>query len=110
MPSAPQTTSSQNERRPILLFTLVTISLLVSLATVRIMTRSSANNSIFTMSNLIGPTTQSLLAGGGLSVCTEDMGTPGNPVCFHAGRMPMASLVMALGIRLLAARGANADS
>jgi hypothetical protein len=38
------------------------------------------------------------------------MGTPGNPVCFHAGRMPMASLVMALGIRLLAARGANADS
>jgi len=28
------------------------------------------------------------------------MGTPGNPICFQAARMPMASLIVALGVRL----------
>jgi hypothetical protein len=37
---------------------------------------------------------------GGLSACTIDMGTPGNPICFHAGRMPLPSLVVALGIEI----------
>ena len=49
----------------------------------------------------VGPTTRSLLAGQGLSVCTEEVGNSGNPICFHAARMPMATLVTALGIRLL---------
>jgi hypothetical protein len=29
------------------------------------------------------------------------MGTPGNPICFHAGRMPLPSLVVGLGVWLL---------
>ena len=52
------------------------------------------------MTNLVGPTTQSLLAGNGLTACTEEMGTRGNPICFHAARMPMSALVVALGMRL----------
>jgi hypothetical protein len=28
------------------------------------------------------------------------MGTPGNPICFHAARMPMSALVVAVGMRL----------
>ena len=50
---------------------------------------------------MAGPATESLLEGRGLTVCTEAMGTPGNPICFHAAHMPMAPLVLALGIRLL---------
>ena len=29
------------------------------------------------------------------------MGTRGNPICFHAARMPMTAMVVALGMRLL---------
>ncbi|HEU5342573.1 hypothetical protein [Edaphobacter sp.] len=56
---------------------------------------------LFTLRSLVGPTTQSLLHGGGLTVCTEVMGTPGNPICFHSARMPIPTLVVALGISLL---------
>ena len=56
---------------------------------------------LFELGNLVGPTTESLLRGGGLTACTEAMGTPGNPICFHAGRMPMASMVVGAGIRVL---------
>src|SRR5713226_7307097 len=95
-----QTASHRSGQRLVLLLLIVGISLTISLATVWIAMHRSTN-SLFAMTNLVGPTTQSLLAGGGLSVCTDAMGTPGNPICFHAGRMPMASLVVALGIRLL---------
>ena len=47
------------------------------------------------------PTTESLLHGNGLTVCTEAMGTPRNPICFHAARMPLPSLIVGLGISLL---------
>jgi hypothetical protein len=60
--------------------------------------------SLFLLTNLVGPTTQSLLHGGGLTACTEAMGTPGNPICFHAGRMPLPSLVVGLGIQLFGDR------
>lgn len=56
---------------------------------------------LFKLRSLVGPTTESLLSGGGLTVCTEVMGTPGNPICFHSARMPVASVVVAVGIRLL---------
>jgi hypothetical protein len=60
--------------------------------------------SLFNLSNFVGPTTQSLLQGNGLTVCSEGMGTPGNPVCFHAGRMPIPSLAVAAGVELLGDR------
>lgn len=50
---------------------------------------------------MAGPTTESLLEGRGLTVCTEAMGTPGNPICFHAAHMPMTAFVLALGVKLL---------
>lgn len=56
---------------------------------------------LFKLRSLVGPTTESLLHGDGLTVCTEVMGTPGNPICFHSARMPVASVTVALGIRLL---------
>lgn len=42
-----------------------------------------------------------MLAGDGISVCTEAMGTEGDPICFYAGRMPLATWIVALGVRLL---------
>jgi hypothetical protein len=58
-------------------------------------------STLFALSNLVGPTAESLLSGRGLSVCIDAVGTSGNPICFHAARMPAASLMIALGIRLL---------
>lgn len=80
---------------------LISAAVGISLAAVWIFDHASAGTSLFALANLVGPTTDSLLQGRGLTACTETMGTVGNPVCFHAGRMPLPSMVVALGIRLL---------
>ena len=87
----------QNDR---LLWVLLFVPVLMSLTGVWILDHAKANKPLFSMTNLIGPTTQSLLAGNGLTVCTEDMGTRGNPICFRAARMPMSAMVVAVGMRL----------
>ena len=74
--------------------------MVMSLVGVWVLDHAKANKPLFSLTNLVGPTTQSLLAGNGLTVCTEDMGTRGNPICFHAARMPMTAIVVGLGIRL----------
>jgi hypothetical protein len=83
---------------------LLIVPVVISLAGVWVLDHSKADKPLFSMTNLVGPTTESLLAGRGLTVCTEDMGTRGNPICFHAARMPMSALVVALGIRLFGDR------
>ncbi len=83
-----------------LLWLLLLVPVVVSVAGVWILDHSKANKPLLSMTNLAGPTTQSLLAGNGLTVCTEEMGTRGNPICFHAARMPMTAMVVALGMRL----------
>jgi hypothetical protein len=83
-----------------LLWLLLLVPVMTSLAGVWILDHAKADKPLFTMTNMVGPTTQSLLAGDGLTVCTEDMGTLGNPICFHAARMPMTTMVVALGMRL----------
>jgi len=83
-----------------LLWLLLFVPVVMSLAGVWILDHSKVNKPLFSMTNLVGPTTRSLLAGDGLTACTEDMGTRGNPICFHAARMPMSALVVALGLRL----------
>jgi hypothetical protein len=83
-----------------LLWLLLLLPVAMSLLGVWVLDHAKANKPLFTMTNMVGPTTQSLLAGGGLTVCTEDMGTIGNPICFHAARMPMTALAVALGMRL----------
>jgi hypothetical protein len=83
-----------------LLWLLLFVPVIVSLSGVWILDHAKANKPLFSMTNLVGPTTRSLLAGEGLTACTEDMGTRGNPICFHAARMPMSALVVALGMRL----------
>jgi hypothetical protein len=87
-----------------LLALLLVVPLLVSVAAVWALDHAKAHQSLFTTSNMVGPTVKSLLAGGGLTACTEDMGTPGNPLCFHAARMPINALIVALGIRLFGDR------
>jgi hypothetical protein len=84
-----------------LLAFFVAMSLGISVANVWHYGHGTPQPSLFRLSNLVGPTTQSVLAGGGISVCTEAMGTEGNPICFHAGRMPVATWMVALGVRLL---------
>jgi hypothetical protein len=83
-----------------LLWLLLIVPVMMSLAGVWVLDHTKAHKPLFTMTNMVGPTTQSLLAGGGLTVCTEDMGTRGNPICFHAARMPMTAMVVAFGMRL----------
>ena len=74
------------------------------MAAVWIFDRQFAQVSLFQLGNLVGPTTRSLLHGGGLTTCTEAMGTPGNPICFHAGRMPLPSMVVGSGVLVLGDR------
>lgn len=76
-------------------------SMAVSLGTALVFDRQYAGVSLFMLSNLVGATTASLMEGHGLTACTMLMGTPGNPICFHGGRMPVPTLVMALGVWLL---------
>jgi len=83
-----------------LLAVLFIVSVSVTFAAAWSFNQRSAGKSLFSLANLVGPTTASLLHGGGLTACTEAMGTPGNPICFHAARMPLASLVVGLGIGL----------
>ncbi|GAC1363778.1 MAG: hypothetical protein NVSMB3_12260 [Acidobacteriaceae bacterium] len=71
------------------------------MATAVVFDRQYAGVSLFTLSNLVGGTTASLLQGRGLTACTMLMGTPGNPICFHGGRMPVPTLVVALCVWLL---------
>src|SRR5271170_7985743 len=83
-----------------LLWLLLIVPVVISLLGVWTLDRAKADKPLFSMTNMVGPTTQSLHAGNGLTDCTEDMGTRGNPICFHAARMPMTAMVVALGIRV----------
>jgi hypothetical protein len=84
-----------------LLWLLLIVPVVMSLIGVWVLDHSKAHKPLFSMTNMVGPTTESLLAGDGLTFCTEDMGTRGNPICFHAARMPMSAMVVAFGMRLL---------
>ncbi len=83
-----------------LLWLLLVVPVVMALAGVWALDHAKAHKPIFSMTNMVGPTTRSLLAGDGLSFCTEDMGTRGNPICFHAARMPMSAVVAAIGMSL----------
>ena len=95
--------SEPNGDRWVLLLLLL-LSVVISLAAVLAFDRQSARDSLLDLTNLVGPTTASLLHGGGLTACTVLLGTPGNPICFHGGRMPVPTLTVALGVRLLGDR------
>jgi hypothetical protein len=100
-------TSIANDQGPTssrLLILLLVASVVASLGSVWLFDHAAAQPSLFQLTNLVGPTTQSLLHGDGLTACTEAMGTPGNPICFHAGRMPLPTLIVALGVRLFGDR------
>lgn len=84
-----------------LLAGLVIATISIALAAVFVFNRGSEVRPLFKLSDMAGPATESLLAGRGLTVCSDAMGTPGNPICFHAAHMPMAPLVLAFGIKLL---------
>ena len=83
------------------LWLLWIIPVLMSLAAVWVLDHTKADRSLFSMTNLVGPTARSLLTGGGITACTEEMGTRGNPICFHAARMPTTAVIVAAGVRLL---------
>jgi hypothetical protein len=104
MPHASATGPQATPRDHRLLALLLVLPLLMSLMAVRVLDHTKTRQSLFTTSNMVGPTVRSLLDGNGLTACTVAMGTPGNPICFHAARMPINALVVALGIRLLGDR------
>lgn len=85
---------------PFLLAALLLLAVVIPLAIEMVFDPGLLHQSLFDLANFVGPTTQSLLHGGGLTVCTTDLAAPDNPICFHAGRMPVATFVVAAGIRL----------
>ena len=101
MPEIVATAPNRTTQDRRLLWLLLFVPVVMSLIGVWVLDHTRANKPLFSMTNLVGPTTQSLLEGNGLTVCTEDMGTRGNPICFHAARMPMTAMMVALGMRLL---------
>ena len=97
-PQSPHSGLDHADRRLFLPVFATTVAL--SLLAVLLFDHANAHTSVFTLSNLVGPTALTLLHGHGLTVCTEAMGTPANPICFHAARMPLPSAIVALGARL----------
>ncbi len=85
---------------PFLVAALLLLAVVIPLAIEMVFDPGLLHQSLFDLANFMGPTTQSLLHGGGLTVCTTDLAAPDNPICFHAGRMPVATFVVAAGIRL----------
>jgi hypothetical protein len=83
-----------------LLVFLLLVPIVLGLGAVLVFAHGAAKPSLFFLANLVGPTTQSLMHGDGLTVCTDAMGTPVSDFCFHAARMPFASVVVALGVGL----------
>ena len=73
----------------------------MSLAAMLVFDWKPRHLSVFTLANFVGPTAETLLHGQGLTVCSIGLGTIGNPICFHAARMPVPSAVVALGAGLL---------
>ena len=57
--------------------------------------------SIFDLGYFVGPTTQSLLQNHGLVMCFDQLRGPGDALCFHSARMPVASAVLAAGVKIL---------
>lgn len=84
-----------------LLWLLLVAPVAISLTALWVLDQTKVNKPLFSVTNLIGPTVQSLLHGAGLTVCTEDMGTRGNPICFHSARMPMSAWIVGAGMRVL---------
>ena len=93
------TSAESRSRRSFLLY--LAISLAISLTAMLAFNWPARRTSVFVLSNFVGPTAQTLLHGKGLTVCSEGLGTLGNPICFHAARMPLPSAVIALGAALL---------
>jgi hypothetical protein len=104
MASTSESTGHRARRSDRLLALLLLVPVAAVLGTAWLFNHAHAGSSLFLLSNLIGPATQSLLHGQGFAVCTEAMGTPSNPICFHAARMPLPSLVIALGVKLFGNR------
>ncbi len=79
---------------------LLTLTLLVSLCYgISVARRSNSWDSALGYGVL--PATQSLMSGDGLTICSSELAqTPGNPICFHSARMPMAEWVMAAAIHI----------
>lgn len=90
---------SAQKRSTLLLFSaLALITIVIAVAAVVVFDRSTGRYELFQLGNLVGVTAQNLLQGSGIGACSDGMGTPGNPICFHAGRMPLPTLTVALGI------------
>jgi hypothetical protein len=88
----------------VLFAALFLITMAVSIASAVLLGNVDIKPSIFQIVNFTGPTALSLLHGGGLTVCTTEMGTLGNPICFHAARMLVPSLTVAAGYLLFGDR------
>ena len=83
-----------------LLWLLLVIPVIVSLAGVWILDHTKAHKPIFSMTNMVGPTTRSLLAGDGLIIIPRH-GLHGSPSGSMRRGCRCGSALVALGMRLL---------
>ncbi len=79
---------------------MIVTSIVFSMIALTISMRTRHVTSAYDLLYFVGPTVRSVLSGRGLLVCTEAMGTPGNPICFQSSRMPIATMTIAEGVRL----------
>ena len=93
----------------LVLTSLILLSAALSLGMVSAPTHQEHIHSIYDLGYLVGPTTHSLLEGRGLLTCSERMGTPKDPICFHSARMPMASTMLAAGVLVFGDRPKQID-
>lgn len=98
------------ERVNRVLVVLILLSCVASAAMLWAPTHQNKLRSVFDLGYLIGPATESLMGGHGLLVCTDRMGTPGEPICFRGARMPVAPALLAGLVRLLGDRPRLVDS
>jgi hypothetical protein len=76
------------------------LTVVFSVLSVFLLDRDMLHRSLFDLTNFTGPTTRSLLSGGGLSFCSDSRDFGDAPICFHAARMPVASITVAAGVLL----------
>ncbi|WP_241654405.1 hypothetical protein [Granulicella sibirica] len=97
--------SSLNARRTdryasLIIAFLIFCSAAISVGMVWAPTHQERLQSIFDLGYFVGPTTQSLLQDHGLLVCFDQLRGPTDALCFHSARMPVASIVLATGVKL----------
>lgn len=83
------------------LFTVMLLTGLITLLASLYFLKARHGDSVFALSNFIGPTTHSLLTQGDFHFQSDEIGTTGQAMDFRGARMPGPPMFLAMGVSLL---------